>query len=966
MKKRLKFSLFLSVLLCIPVLFSFLSTDKITIDTTTSSWADQKLAELTLEQKIGQFFMVAAYPSKGDAHMQEIEKIIKENGVGSVIWFPVNKENYLKYAGKLQKASSSLPLFYALDAEWGVSMRMENEDRFPYAYSIGAANDLKLSGKLAEMMAYECAELGFQFNFSPVADVNSNPANPVIGFRSFGEDSDQVGKQVAAFVKGFESGGVYSSIKHFPGHGDTDVDSHHDLPTISKSASELMDCDWIPFKDGIRAGATSVMVGHLNVPALDPGGTPSSLSKIIIKDYLKGKLGFKGLVISDALNMKAVSDKYGKVEVAVKAFEAGCDILVYSESVKEAVRAIKKKVDSGEISEKEINERCLKILKLKEKSFIKPVKGKAYTKGERDWACYQTFEKSTALLKNENSNLPFGDLSEKILHISIGNTPEEFNAITEEYAPITRVNYSFKEVEKGAVNLKTEGYSKIILTLHATTVRPKSNFGMPDNLNTIFRKLTESTQNTVVLFGNPLALSENYDFSNVQSVIVAYENNKYVQNRVAQMLFGAIPFSGRLATYINHDFHNGTGISTKSNGRLKFSQPEEVGINPKKLEEIDIIVEKAITEKAFPGCQIVAAVDGKIFFRKNYGSHQYNDRLVENNDIYDIASITKIAASTTALMKLQTERKFSLDKKLKDYLPELTSAYPMRNLSLREIMAHQAGLKSWIPFYKHTMIDGLLNTELYIREVKSTSFNKVADDIYLRPEYSDTIMKKILNQPLGTKKYLYSDLGYYFVKEIIERESGKKLDQFLYDEIYSKMGLYRTLFNPYQTVNLNKIVATEDDKIYRKQLIKGYVHDPGAAMVGGVGGHAGLFSNSTELAAIMQLFLNKGFYGGMQLLDPKVIAEYTKVQFSGNRRGAGFDKPVLKTGGGTCHETASFESFGHSGFTGTVVWADPKNGLNYVFLSNRVYPSAENKKLISMGTRTEIQRVLNEALKERK
>jgi beta-N-acetylhexosaminidase len=964
MNKR-NFFLFLFAIICIPLVYSFLSSNKKRSNNVAPSWADGKLAAMTLEQKIGQFFMVAAYPAKGDAHMQEIETIIKENGVGSVIWFPVNKENYLKYGSQLQKASTDLPLFYALDAEWGVSMRMENEDRFPYAYTIGAANDVALSQKIGEMMAYECAELGFQFNFSPVADVNSNPDNPVIGFRSFGEDSDLVGRQVAAFVKGFESSGVYSSIKHFPGHGDTDVDSHLALPTIHKSIHELMECEWIPFKEGIKAGASSVMVGHLNVPSLDPSGTPSSLSKIIIQDYLKGKLGFKGLVISDALNMKAVSDKYGKIDVAVKAFEAGCDILVYSENVKEAVQAIKKKVEKGEISEKEINERCLKILKLKEKSFIKPVKGKSYTKGEQDWARNETFEKSTTLLKNEADNLPFDDLSKKMLHISIGNVPEEFIAVTDEYASVKRINYSFKEVEKGGIDLKTEGYSKVIVTLHATTVRPKDNFGLPSNLNAVLKQLTQSTKNTVVIFGNPLALTKNYDFSNVQSVVVAYENNRFVQNRVAQLLFGAIPFSGKLTSYISENYQIGDGLTTKTNGRLKFSQPEEVGVDPKKLEQIDQIVENAIAQKAFPGCQIVAAVDGKIFLRKNYGSHQYNKRSVQNEDIYDIASISKVAGSTTALMKLQTQGKFTLDKKFSDYLPNLMGGYPLGNIKLREMMAHQAGLVAWIPFYKATMTEGNLNPSWY-KNATSSGYVKVADEIFLKSQYGDTIRKRILKEPLGTKKYLYSDLGYYFVKAIIEQESDVTLDVFLQEEIFSRMGLHRTMYNPYLTYETDRIVATEDDKLFRKQLIKGYVHDPGAAMIGGVGGHAGLFSNSVELAAIMQMYLNKGNYGGVQILDPKVVAEYTKVQFSGNRRGAGFDKPVLGTGGGTCDESASFESFGHSGFTGTVAWADPKNGLNYVFLSNRVYPDAENKKLISMGTRTQIQKVLNEALNGRK
>lgn len=956
------FFLILIALLSIPFLSSFLTTKN--NEVIKEGWASEKLAKMSLEQKIGQFFMIAAYPHKGEEHMKEVQQTIKTNGVGSVIWFPKNKESYLKYADLLQKSSEAIPLLYGLDAEWGVSMRMENEERFPYAYSIGAANDLKLSQKLAEMMAYECAELGIHFNFSPVADVNSNPNNPVIGFRSFGEDKNAVAQQVSAFVKGFESAGVYASLKHFPGHGDTDIDSHLDLPTIHSSEEELMNGEWIPFKEGIKAGATSVMVGHLNVPKLDPSGTPSSLSKKIIQDYLKGKLAFKGLVISDALNMNAISDRYQKGEAAVMAFEAGCDILVYSENVNEAIQAIKKKVESGAISEKEINERCLKILKLKEKSFIKPVKGSSYTAGEVNWAKNQLFEKSTALLKNNQQTLPFDDLSKKILHIAIGSKPVEFNSVVDEYAAIKHQYLSFEEVEKGT-SLKLDDYDKVIVTLHATTVRPRDNFGMPKNLGGIFEQLTDQSKNTVVFFGNPLALIKAYDLTNVDAVVVAYENNKFVQNRVAQQLFGAIPFAGKLAFNIGDLYAVNDGLTTTTNGRLKFSQPEEVGIDPSRLSQIDQIVSNAIASKSFPGCQIVAAVDGKIFFRKNYGTQAYNDQKIEDDVLYDIASISKIAGSTTALMKLQTDGKFTLDKRFNEYLPELMNGTALGALKVREMMAHQAGLKAWIPFYKNTMLEGKPNLNVYSTKSNSTSV-QVANNLFLDKSYFDTIQKRILRDPLGSKRYLYSDLGYYFVKSIIEQESKMGLDAYVTKEVYAKMGLHKMMFNPYLNYDISKIAPTEDDKLYRKQLIRGYVHDPGAAMIGGVGGHAGLFSNGFELAALMQLFLNNGKYGGVQILDPKVVAEYTRVQFPGNRRGAGFDKPVLGSGGGTCDESSSQESYGHSGFTGTVAWVDPKNKLNYVFLSNRVYPDAENKKLITMGTRTQIQRIFNEAIAARK
>lgn len=959
-----KISLFLC--LAFSSLFSLTSTNDIPEnESSTYIWANKTLSKLTLKQKIAQFFMYPAYPHQGDLAMSKLQVLIKNNEIGGVLWFAKSREDYLKYADTIRNASESIPLFYAIDGEWGVSMRMKDAERFPYAYSIGAANDLVLSNKIASMMAAECRNLGFQFNFSPVADVNSNVQNPVIGFRSFGDDPTLVASQVETFVEAFEKNGVFATIKHFPGHGDTHLDSHKELPTIQKSLVELCNTEWIPFMKGINAGASAVMVGHLNVPTLDTSGTPSSLSKLIIQDYLKEKLGFKGLVVSDALSMKAVADKYGEVDVAVKAFEAGCDVLLYSGPVEEAIIAIQNKVELGEISLQEVNRRCLKILKMKEKAFRKTKKYASFTEGEQKLARYQVFEKSTTLLKNTDNNLPFSDLSGKTVHIAIGDQPEEFIAMSDEYAEVKHVNYSFQEVKQG-INLILDGYERVIVTVHASTVRPRNNFGMPENLNSLLAQLNPKQSNTIVFFGNPLLLNNGYQFSNIQSLIVAYEDNHFVQNRVAQMLFGAIPFQGKLMSKINDVYQRGMGLETKSNGRLKFTQTEEVGVNPQKLIEIDSIILDAIAQKALPGCQIVAAVDGKIFFRKSYGTHQYDQQKVQHDDIYDIASITKIAASTNSLMRLQTLGKFSLDKKVKDYLPDLTSNYPFGNLSMREILAHQAGLKAWIPFYLKTIHDGKLDSNWYATKSLGASYVKVADGLYIKKQYSDSMRKIILEEPLRSKRYKYSDLGYYFIREIIQKQSGKRIDQFVHDEIYSKMGLHHTMYNPYLTEDLKNVVASEDDKIFRKQVVKGYVHDPGAAMLGGVGGHAGLFTNATELTAIMQLFLNKGYYGGVRYLNPQVVDEFTKQQFENNRRGAGFDKRVLESKGGPCDFLCSHAGFGHSGFTGTLAWADPKNQLVYVFLSNRTYPSSENKKLIYMDTRTNVQHVLNEALRDRK
>ena len=407
-------------------------------------------------------------------------------------------------------------------------------------------------------------------------------------------------------------------------------------------------------------------------------------------------------------------------------------------------------------------------------------------------------------------------------------------------------------------------------------------------------------------------------------------------------------------------------VQLPENVLLSKATPEALGMDAHDFSKVDQIALHAIKAGAFPGCQILVAVEGKIIYQKNFGTTMYgNNDSIRNDFVYDIASVTKIAGSTLALMRLQTQNLFSLDKQLNDYLPELVGNGKFSNMLLRDMMAHQAGLVAWIPFYQKTMKNGKLAPELY-KTAKANGYeNEVAKDVWLNSAYSDTIYQRLLASSLTPgKHYEYSDLGYYFMKKIIEKQSGKSMDVFLQEEIYTKLGLTHIGYNPLKWYALDKIVPTENDKTFRGQQIHGYVHDPGAAMLGGVGGHAGLFANAQDLATIMQLFLTKGKAGNQQLLDEKVVEEFTRVQFKGNRRGAGFDKPTPSKKGQTCG-LVSAESFGHSGFTGTFAWADPVYKINYVFLSNRVCPSAENWKIRDMNVRTNIQQVIYEAVMKR-
>jgi beta-glucosidase-like glycosyl hydrolase/CubicO group peptidase (beta-lactamase class C family) len=926
-----------------------------------NSWAEKTLASMTLEEKIGQFFMVATWSNKNEEHHLEIENLIKKNKIGGLIYFQGNEKSLKKSIQRMQLASK-IPLLIGMDAEWGAGMRLNEMDRFPYAYTIGAANDTVLSEKIGEMMAQECKELGIHINFAPVADINSNPKNPVIGFRSFGENSQHVANHVAAMVRGMEKNGILTSIKHFPGHGDTDKDSHYELPTVSHSKNQFENIDFLPFKAGINAGASTVMVGHLNVPFLDDSKTPSSLSKNVIQEYLKKSLNFKGLVVSDALNMKAVADKYGQIDVVVKAFEAGNDILLFPENVDGSIKALVEKVKAGEISLDEINTRCLKILEAKNFAFNHKSE-KAFTKEEIIWAKKDTYEKAITLLKNSKDVLPLVDSKAKIAFVSVGIKTASFKEMSRKFHDLDAFHFfSFQEAKERMKNIISK-YDVIVTSIHPKSVSTSSNFYMPGNIDEWSSIIPEEKEHIVIHFGNPNALS-NIDLSNIDAMALAYENHKFAQEAMAQFVFGAIGSVGKTQLTISTNFPFNSGLVTLDAKRLKYSQAEEFGIRASEFDRIDAIVMKAIQAKAFPGCQVLVALEGKIIYQKSFGTLIYEDTTkVNENHVYDIASISKIVGSTAALMRLESLNKFSLDSTLNDYLPELVGNSNKKNIIIKNMMAHQVGFTPWIAFYKETVQNGKLIPSIYSNEKNGQFSIPVAKDVWIRNDYPELIYDKILKSALTKKpKYEYSDLGYYFVKKIVEKQAEIPFDNFMFREFFDPMGLKNIRYNPLLFFPKDRIAPTENDLTFRGKLVHGFVHDPGAAMLGGVGGHAGVFSNSVDLAAMMQLFLNEGIYANRRYIKSDIVKNYTKAQLNGNRRGAGFDRPTPNAKDGPTCSLVSQESYGHSGFTGTFTWADPKYGINYVFLSNRVYPDASNKKIQEMHTRSDIQKVIYEVI----
>ena len=511
-----------------------------------------------------------------------------------------------------------------------------------------------------------------------------------------------------------------------------------------------------------------------------------------------------------------------------------------------------------------------------------------------------------------------------------------------------------------------ESYNLIIIGIHNTNISTAKNFGISTDELRLIKRLSQEKKVILGLFSSPYGINLISSTDDIHAIVLAHQDSRISNKIAAQQIMGAIGFRGHLPVGISHDFPLHWGITTQAIARLQYSIPEETGIKREDLKAIDSIVLYNIKEKAIPGCQILIAKNGKVIYQKSFGYHTYRKgRFVKNTDLYDLASITKIAATTLSVMRLYDERKLDIDRRLMWYLPYLQGTNK-DNIIIRDMMTHHAKLKPWIPFYLNTMKNNKLDKQWYSNKITEQFTVKVASNLYINKNYSFIIYDSIVKSGLRNKRnYKYSDLGFYLLKQTIENLTNKPLELYVSETFYQPLGLQYTVYNPLNSFSLKNIVPTEDDDYFRHQLIHGYVHDPGAAMLGGISGHAGLFANSNDMAILMQMLLQKGLYGGIQYLSPSTIKQFTKQQFplNDNRRGIGFDKPEPENreNGPTCKD-ASLESFGHSGFTGTYMWADPEYQLVYIFLSNRIHPTALNTKLIKMNTRTKIQQIIYDAI----
>lgn len=945
---------------------------------TDTRWADSVFKKLTPDERIAQLFMVAAYSNKDAKHVKEISELVKTNKIGGLIFFQGGPVRQANLTNKYQKLSK-VPLLISIDGEWGLAMRLDSTIKYPKQMTLGAIENDSLIYAMGRDVAQQCKRLGIHINLAPVADINNNPMNPVIGVRSFGENKEAVARKAAMYMKGMQDGGIMTSAKHFPGHGDTDSDSHKTLPEILHSRAHMDSLELYPFRELINQGLSGMMVAHLSVPAFDTArNTASTLSHHVVTKLLKDSLQFKGLVFTDALDMKGVTKFYGPGEINLKALLAGNDVLLFAEDVPQAIAIIKKAIAEGKISQDEIDQRCKKILYAKQwvgLNHYKPVKTKNLVDDlnnpKYDWLLRRLADASVTVLQNRNNLMPLMRLDTvKAAVLCIGSKNEvDFQRTAALYTGVTAfcIDRDAKNAERDTLLSKLKKFNTILISINNTNVKLKDNFGITPLAETMLDTLAKMNKRLVVsVFASPYALQFIPSALKADAVIMGYEELPVVQQVAAQLVFGGQTANGKFpVTYSG--FSAGTGINTGAPVRLSYTVPEAVNASREKLAQIDSLALEGIRKKAYPGCQVVAVKDGKVFYMKSFGSFTYDGRQkVKNSDIYDLASITKVASTTAAVMKFTELKYINLDSNLSDYLPSLVGTNKA-DIVLREMLAHQAGLEAWIPFYKKTLNDsGALKKNIY-RKTWSDSFPiRVATGVYIQRSYKDSIFKQLVNSPVSAdKKYKYSDLGYYFLKRIIEEKTNMLLSDYVYKTFYQPMGLQTMGYLPRLRYESARIAPTEKDMVFRKQILQGDVHDQGAAMLGGVAGHAGLFSNANDLAAMMQLYLNKGTYGGVRYLDSALVNEFTRIQFpaNDNRRGIGFDKPEpdTKKDSPVCRN-ASLDSFGHLGFTGTMTWADPESGIVYVFLSNRVYPDADDNRLAKLGTRSSILKVIYESI----
>lgn len=951
-------------------------------------WVDSVYNRLGEEERIGQLFMVAAYSGGPKYNDTLITRLIRNHQVGGLIFMQGGPVRQAMLTNKYQRMAQ-VPLLLAMDAEWGLGMRLDSVVNFPRQMMLGAADDTALMYRMGMAIAYQCRRLGVHIDFAPDVDVNNNPNNPVINARSFGEDKMKVVRLGIAYMKGLQDNGVMACAKHFPGHGDTDADSHKDLPVINKSQAQLDTLELYPFRALIRAGVQSVMVAHLEVPVLEKEAhTPTTLSKNTVTGLLKEKMGYKGLVFTDALNMQGVAKYFPPGEVDVRAFIAGNDVLLFSQDVPVAIARIKEALKAKKIGKGSLEQSVKKILGAKYDAGLHRWQPVDATNVTADLNTYtlplrQAITEASVTLVNDDNGIlrKIRQRGARVAYVGVNATSSYALQQLQDSLGSIRAWWLPKGSSSAQVSTVLNdlgNYDAVVVGVHSLNIYPgDGGYGLDAQQLGFLREAQSRNPVMIAVFGNAYVLK---NACAAKSVLVTYEGDSVAERVAADILLGrrravgalpVTPCAGMKSTSQGTGFIQGIPAPTRPfiipasmPYQLRLATYSEAGVpNPDALGRLDNFINRCIGQAAFPGCRILAAKDGKVFYDQAFGALTYDRKTpVARQTLYDVASMTKVLSTTLAVMKLYEDGKLNLDKTLGDYLA-WTRETNKGALKVRDVLLHQAGMVAYIPFWKETLDSlGNLSDSLYRVQSEKGFRIPVARDLFLRNDYPDTMWSQILVSPLDNRgRYVYSDNDFYFLWAIVEKLSKKSLDEYVHEQFYKPMGLQRTLYNPLKKFREDEIAPTENDMTFRHRLVQGYVHDQGAAMMGGVAGHAGLFATANDVAAVFQMLLNRGQYKDKRYFRPETVDLFAAYNSTISRRGLGFDKPNPSSDASATSDRCSGYTFGHQGFTGTCAWADPATGIIFVFLSNRVYPSADNNLINRLSVRTVAQDFIYEA-----
>src|SRR6478735_2405461 len=736
MRKFLNIFLLLLAFGGVGSLMSFNGSEENLIEIRQKGWVDSVFTSLTPDQRLGQLFMVAAYSNKDEASYKKIDQLVRDYNIGGLMFLQGTPYRQAVLTNRYQ-SQARVPLLISMDAEWGLSMRLDSSMYFARQMTLGAADDDKLTYQMGKEIAQKMKRLGVHISFSPDVDVNVNPANPVIGNRSFGESKEQVAKRGVAYLKGLQDNGIIAVAKHFPGHGDTDVDSHHALPIINADRKRLTEVELYPFRKTFEAGVMGVMVAHLYIPKIDSvANQASSISKTLVTGILKEEMGYNGLIFTDALNMKGVSSYYKPGELDVLALLAGNDVLLFSEDVPTAMVKIKEAIAAGKITQEELELRVKKVLKAKYFAGLNKYKPivTANLNAEIDKPVsgvlqQDIYEHATTVVKNKANLLPFRNLDTvKFASVTIGITPDnQFTRTLDNYAPFTKFNVADRFAPDSVFEKlypKLQGHEVILVSLHGMNNTPARDFGIGEGARNFIKnlQLIGTYKVVVTVMGNAYSLKY---FDNSDWLVCGFEDNPVSQLVVPQVLFGALPAKGKLPVTASENLKAGAGIPTPSLNRLRYAIPESEGMDSNILKGIDNIALEAIAYAATPGCQVLVVKNGTVVFNKAYGHYTYDKaQQVTNYTLYDIASVTKVASTLQAIMYLKDQGKINLDERIGTYLPELRTTNK-GEIIIRDILLHQAGLQPFLPFWKQTVGDSLKLNAKYYAAAKSDTFPKM-------------------------------------------------------------------------------------------------------------------------------------------------------------------------------------------------------------------------------------------------